>query len=263
VESPKPWIGSSFVELLRQHTAPLAEGGDDDEETPADPGAPAVDLMHGTTVLAVHYVEGVVMAADRRAVSGSRIVLRDADKLFPTDRTSGIAVSGYPGPALEMVRLLQTEFEHYEKVEGSELSLDGKVNRLSSVLREHVPAAMLGLIVVPIFAGYDSRADSCRLFAFDPLGGRYEERTHCAAGSGATIATTTIALGLHPSLDRDGAVDLALEALHQAADQDAFTGGVDDVRGIYPSVAVIDAAGYRTVDDAELAPAVARLRRSA
>jgi proteasome beta subunit len=254
----KPDPGSSFIELLRQRYGPLHPG---DGASGAQNWREqlALHVAHGTTVLAIRYVDGVVMAADRRAVSGTQIVLRTAEKLFPTDRLSGIAVSGVPGPALEIARLLRTEFEHYEKVEGISLSLEGKANRLSSMLRDHLPSALLGLVVVPIFAGFDTHSGRGRLFAFDVTGGRYEEWSHCVAGSGAVVASTTIALGFQDGLDRTRAIALALEAMHQAAEQDSFTGGVDEMRRIYPSMAVIDASGYQSVADSDLAPFVAQI----
>ena len=206
-------------------------------------------ITHGTTVVAVRYVDGVVMAGDRRATSGNFISHRTIEKVFPADSHSGVAISGVAGLAMEMVRLFQLQLEHYEKVEGSPLSLDGKANQLSQMLRSHMPLAMQGLPVVPIFAGFDERIGQGRLFQFDGTGGRYEERDYAATGSGSLHATTVIKLRHHDALDLDGAVDVVVEALFQAADEDSATGGPDPVRGIYPIVASITADGFERLDD--------------
>ena len=206
-------------------------------------------ITHGTTVVAVRYVDGVVMAGDRRATSGNFISHRTIEKVFPADSHSGVAISGVAGLAMEMVRLFQLQLEHYEKVEGSPLSLDGKANQLSQMLRSHMPLAMQGLPVVPIFAGFDERAGQGRLFQFDGTGGRYEERDYATTGSGSLHATTVIKLRHHDTLDLDGAVDVVVEALFQAADEDSATGGPDPVRGIYPIVASITADGFERLDD--------------
>ena len=206
-------------------------------------------ITHGTTVVAVRYVDGVVMAGDRRATSGNFISHRTIEKVFPADSHSGVAISGVAGLAMEMVRLFQLQLEHYEKVEGSPLSLDGKANQLSQMLRSHMPLAMQGLPIVPIFAGFDERAGQGRLFQFDGTGGRYEERDYAATGSGSLHATTVIKLRHHDALDLDGAVDVVVEALFQAADEDSATGGPDPVRGIYPIVASIMADGFERLDD--------------
>ncbi|MEE3103198.1 MAG: proteasome subunit beta [Actinomycetota bacterium] len=206
-------------------------------------------ITHGTTVVAVRYVDGVVMAGDRRATSGNFISHRTIEKVFPADSHSGVAISGVAGLAMEMVHLFQLQLEHYEKVEGSPLSLDGKANQLSQMLRSHMPLAMQGLPVVPIFAGFDERVGQGRLFQFDGTGGRYEERDYATTGSGSLHATTVIKLRHHDELDLDGAVDVVVEALFQAADEDSATGGPDPVRGIYPIVASITADGFERLDD--------------
>ena len=206
-------------------------------------------ITHGTTVVAVRYVDGVVMAGDRRATSGNFISHRTIEKVFPADSHSGVAISGVAGLAMEMVRLFQLQLEHYEKVEGSPLSLDGKANQLSQMLRGHMPLAMQGLPIVPIFAGFDERVGQGRLFQFDGTGGRYEERDYAATGSGSLHATTVIKLRHHDALELDDAVDVVVEALFQAADEDSATGGPDPVRGIYPIVASITADGFERLDD--------------
>lgn len=209
-------------------------------------------VPHGTTCVAVRYAEGVVMAGDRRATSGNLISHRTIEKVFPADRHSGVAIAGAAGPAVEMVRLFQLQLEHYEKVEGAPLSLEGKANQLSQMVRNHLPAAMQGFVVVPIFAGFDTKRGAGRLFQYDPTGGRYEEHDHASTGSGSLHAGTVIKLGFRDRLDADAAVDLVLRALYEAADEDSATGGPDLVRGIFPVVATITASGFTRIGDDEL-----------
>ena len=167
------------------------------------------------------------MAGDRRATSGNLISHRTMEKVFPADRYSGVAIAGAAGPAMEMVKLFQLQLEHYEKVEGAHLSLEGKANQLGQMVRNHLPAAMQGLAVVPLFAGYDTRRQVGRLFQYDVTGGRYEESDFAATGSGSLHAGTVVKLGYREGLDRGAVVDLALSALFQAADEDSATGGPD------------------------------------
>ena len=204
---------------------------------------------HATTLVAVRHKHGVVMAGDRRATSGNLISHRTIEKVFPADRHSGVAISGTAGIAMEMVRLFQMQLEHYEKVEGKALSLDGKANQLSQMLRGHLPLAMQGLGVVPIFAGYDHRQEAGRLFQYDVTGGRYEERDHAATGSGMLHASTVVKLRYREEMSADDAVDVVVEALFQAADEDSATGGPDPIRGIYPVVATITDEGSQRLDD--------------
>ncbi len=226
-----------------------------------DPGAPIADagpathplaITHATTVVAVRTASGVVMAGDRRATSGNLISHRAMEKVFPADRWSGVAIAGAAGPAMEMVKLFQLQLEHYEKVEGHALSLEGKANQLSGMVRNHLPAAMQGMAVVPLFAGYDQARGVGRLFEFDVTGGRYEELHHAATGSGSLHAGTVVKIGFRPDMDPSDAVDLCIRALFEAADEDSATGGPDLVRGIFPIVATIDAEGFRRLTDAEI-----------
>ncbi|HOT80193.1 MAG TPA: proteasome subunit beta [Microthrixaceae bacterium] len=209
-------------------------------------------ITHGTTCIAVRYADGVVMAGDRRATSGNWISHRTIEKVFPADKYSGVAIAGAAGPAIEMVRLFQLQLEHYEKVEGSHLSLEGKANQLSQMLRNHLPAALSGMAVVPIFAGFDTKRELGRLFQYDITGGRYEESDYAATGSGSMHAATVTKLGFRPGLTRDEAVDLVIHALWQAADEDSATGGPDLIRKIFPVVATITAQGFHRLGDDEL-----------
>ena len=242
--SPADDPGPSFAELLRRtgNVPPTPDANIDERLT----------ITHGTTVVAVRFGDGVVMAGDRRATSGNLISHRTMEKVFPADRHSGVAIAGAAGPAMEMVKLFQLQLEHYEKVEGIELSLDGKANQLSSMVRQHLPAAMQGLVVVPLFAGYDVRRRQGRLFQYDVTGGRYEEHNFASTGSGSLHAGTVVKLGYREDLTRVDAVDLVIAALFQAADEDSATGGPDLVRGIYPTMATITANGFEKLEDDEV-----------
>ena len=234
--------GPSFADLLRRvrPTDALPDGGHD------------LTIPHGTTVLGVRYADGVVMAGDRRATAGHLIAHKTMQKVFPADRFSGVAIAGSAGPAIEMVKLFQLQLEHYEKVEGAVLSLEGKANQLSQMVRNNLPAAMQGLAVVPLFAGFDLLRGEGRLFEYDVTGGRYEEQHHVASGSGSLHAGTVVKLGYRDGLTRDEAIDLVVHGLYRAAEEDSATGGPDLIRGIFPVVATITAEGYQRVDDAEL-----------
>jgi len=243
--SPAEDPGPSFADLLRRtgNVPPVPEANAEHRLT----------ITHGTTVVAVRFGDGVVMAGDRRATSGNLISHRTMEKVFPADRHSGVAIAGAAGPAMEMVKLFQLQLEHYEKVEGTELSLDGKANQLSSMVRQHLPAAMQGLAVVPLFAGYDVRRRQGRLFQYDVTGGRYEEHNFASTGSGSLHAGTVIKLGYRDELARVDALDLVIAALFQAADEDSATGGPDLVRGIYPTMATITGDGFVKVEAEEVA----------
>ena len=234
--------GPSFAELLRRTGA-----------VPPPPDGMLEGVTHGTTVLAIRYADGVVMAGDRRATSGHLISHRTMEKVYPADRHSGVAIAGAAGPAMEMVKLFQLQLEHYEKLEGGQLSLEGKANQLSQMVRSHLPAAMQGMAVVPLFAGYDVRRQQGRLFQYDVTGGRYEEHDFGTTGSGSLHAGTVVKLGYRQNLDRGNTIDLAIQALFQAADEDSATGGPDLVRGIYPTVATITAQGFERVTEDEVA----------
>ncbi len=207
---------------------------------------------HATTVLALRFKDGVVMAGDRRATEGSFIAHRLMEKVLPADRHSGVAIAGVAGPATEMVKLFQTQLEHYEKVEGAELSLEGKANQLGQMVRENLAMAMQGLVVVPLFAGYDLHRHVGRIFTYDVTGGHYEELDFHATGSGGRDARAAVKARWRWDLERSDAINLAVQALYDAVDEDAATGGPDAVRGIYPTVAVVTAAGFEKLGDEEV-----------
>jgi proteasome beta subunit len=236
--------GPSFADLLRRVSPHSLPGAGLDDHS-----AESIDIVHATTVLAIRFAEGVVMAGDRRATAGYMIASRRIEKVFPADDYSGVAIAGAAGPAVEMVRLFQVQLEHYEKVEGEQLSLEGKANQLSQFVRANLPAAMQGFVVVPIFAGYDHRRTIGRVFSFDVTGGRYEELDFAANGSGSVHARNWIKAAWREGMSRDDTVDLALRSLFAAADEDVATGGPDLIRRIFPTVAVIDPSGYHLLGD--------------
>ena len=220
------------------------------------PGSADVsDLVvpQATTCVALTYSDGVVMAGDRRATSGHLIAHRSMKKVVPADRYSGVAIAGAAGPAMEMIRLFQLQLEHYEKVEGSPISLEGKANQLSMMVRNNLGFAMQGMVVVPLFAGYDLQRHAGRLFAYDVTGGRYEEQEYVATGSGSLHAGTVIKVGYRTNMSRDEAVTLAARSLWEAADADSATGGPDALRGIYPVMATVTDQGWIELADDELA----------
>ena len=210
------------------------------------------NLPHGTTCVAIKYTDGVVLAGDRRATSGHHISFRTMEKVFQSDTFSGVAISGAAGPAIEMVKLFQLQLEHYEKVEGNALSLEGKANQLGLMIRQNLPAAMQGLAVVPIFAGYDFLKSTGRIFQYDVTGGRYEEASFATTGSGSLHATTVIKMGYQERLSRKSAIILAANAIFEASDEDSATGGPDLIRDVFPTIVSISDQGYSSVGHTEV-----------
>jgi proteasome beta subunit len=241
----------SFADLLRAASSGREPWTPPGAEAPGS-AAVAHSITHGTTVLAMKYGDGVVMAGDRRAVEGFTIADERIDKVFPADDTSAVAIAGAAGQATEIVRLFQTELEHYEKVEGDRLSLEGKANRLAQMIRQNFPMALQGLVVVPLFAGYDERRSEGRLFRYDATGGRWEEADFHATGSGGLHARGTLKKRWRPGLDRADAIRAAVEALYDASQEDVATGGPNPLRGIYPTVRTITATGVDLVSDEEV-----------
>ena len=213
-------------------------------------------VPHGTTVLGLKFEGGVVMAGDRRATSGNLIADPKIRKVFPADDLSAIAIAGVAGQAVEIVKLFQLELEHYEKITGDRLSLEGKANRLAQMIRGNLPAAMQGLVVVPLFGGYDERRREGRIFYYDATGGRWEEDDFQTTGSGGLPAKNSLKKRWRADLARDEAVRVAVEALIDAAEDDAATGGPDVTRGIYPNVVTVTADGAQDVSEDEMATAV-------
>ena len=244
---------SSFLELLRRDFPTLVPSA---FQTSAPAGivtsAAALEAPHGTTVLAVRYRDGVIMAGDRQATAGFQVASRRIEKIFKSDELSGVGIAGAAGPAMEMAKLFQTELEHYEKVEGDNLSLEGKANKLGQMIRMNLQAAMMGLAVVPIFAGFDEKAGLGRLFKYDITGGRYEETNYDSQGSGSKDARDSLKKLWRRDMTREEALRVALEALVDAADEDVGTGGPDLIRKIFPTVKTITRSGFGDVPDEEV-----------
>ena len=240
---------SSFSEFL---------GGQAPELLPSRRALPGqvTEVPHATTIVSVTSSTGVIMAGDRRATMGMHIAQRDIEKVFQADEFSCVGIAGSAGMAIEMVRLFQVELEHYEKLEGSVLSLDGKANRLSTLIRNNLPLAMQGLAVVPLFAGFDLDGEFGRIFSYDVTGGKYEEHSYFAVGSGSGPARGALKKRFREDMSDDEAVRVAVDALYDAADEDAGTGGPDLIRKIYPVVAVVNVDGFRRVPDAEVGAVV-------
>jgi proteasome beta subunit len=213
----------------------------------------AVMVPHGTTIVALTSGEGMVMAGDRRATMGNVIAQRDIEKVFEADEHSVVGIAGAAGLAVELVRLFCVELEHYEKIEGVSLTLDGKANRLSTLLRNNLGLAMQGLAVVPLFGGFDLDASRGRIFSYDVTGGRYEERDHHAVGSGSTFARGSLKKLYRQGMPTTQAVTTAIEALYDAADDDSATGGPDMTRRIFPVVASVSVEGVRMWSEADVA----------
>ncbi|MFJ9820160.1 proteasome subunit beta [Streptomyces sp. NPDC101151] len=242
---------SSFTEFLAAHrpgllptAAPFPDG------VRAEPGR----FPHGTTVLALTFRDGVLIAGDRRATMGNLIAQRDLEKVHPADGHTAVAFAGTVGLALDMVRLYQVELTHFEKIEGAPMSLGAKATRLAAMIRQNLAQAMQGLAVVPLLAGYDTTAAEGgrgRIFAFDATGGLYEKRDFHAEGSGSPYARGALKKLFRPDLTRREAALAALQALYDAADDDSATGGPDLNRRIFPVVSVITEDGFERLTEAE------------
>jgi len=244
---------SSFTEFLSAQSPTMLPSG-----RTLPPGA-AIDAPHGTTIVTLTYAGGVVMAGDRRATMGNLIANRDMEKVFGADEYSAVGIAGTAGIAIEMVKLFQVELEHYEKIEGTLLSLEGKANRLAMMIRTNLTLAMQGLAVVPLFAGFDLDRREGRIFSYDVTGGCYEEHEYHSVGSGSLFARGALKKLWHPDMGADDATSIAVEALYDAADDDSATGGPDLGRRIWPTLAVIDLAGLRFVPDDTLAGVVEQI----
>ncbi|WP_189930452.1 proteasome subunit beta [Streptomyces sulfonofaciens] len=237
---------SSFMDFLSAHQP---------EMLPANRALPvvqgALEVPHGTTIVGVTYPGGVVLAGDRRATMGNVIAQRDVEKVFPADEYSAVAMAGVAGLGIEMVKLFQLELEHFEKVEGTTLSLEGKANRLSTMIRSNLSMAMQGLAVVPIFAGWDVDRGKGRIFTYDVTGGRSEEHGFAATGSGSVYARGAMKKLYRDDLTEEQVTTLVVQALYDAADDDSATGGPDMARRIFPLIAVIGEDGFRRLSEAE------------
>jgi proteasome beta subunit len=243
--------GSSFMDFLAGHAPDLLPG-----RRSLGTGDLSKDVPHGTTIVAATFPGGVVMAGDRRATMGNIIAQRDIEKVFPADEYSAVAFAGSAGFGIEMVRLFQVELEHYEKLEGTTLSLDGKANRLSALIRGNLAMAMQGLAVVPLFAGYDPDRQGGRIFSYDATGGRYEETHFHSVGSGSLFARGALKKLYREDLSARDCVTVTIQSLIDAADDDSATGGPDMLRRIFPVVGVVTADGYERMPDEQVGEAV-------
>lgn len=239
-----PELASSFSQYVAR-VAPEALPAPDAVQTGLAP--------HGTTIVAANFTGGVVMAGDRRATMGNLIAQREIEKVFGADEHSIVGIAGVAGIAIDLVRLFQVELQHYEKIEGVPLSLDGKANRLGAMVRGNLQLAMQGMVVIPMLAGWDVGRRQGRIFSYDATGGRYEETGFHAVGSGAAFARGSLKKTHQPNQDEDAAITAAIRALYDAADDDAATGGPDLARRIFPVVMTASAAGVRQLPTAEVA----------
>ena len=242
----------SFTDLLRSVAPDLLPG-----RRPLPPGHAGDLAPHATTIVAAAYADGVLMAGDRRATMGNMIAQRDIEKVSTADAYSLVGFAGTAGIGMEMIRLFQLELEHYEKIESTILTLDGKANRLASMIRGNLGAAMQGLAVLPLFAGFDLDADSPakagRIFSYDVTGGPYEEQSFAGIGSGSLFARGSLKKLWRPGMSREDVIQVAVEALYDAADDDSATGGPDLVRKIFPVIMLATAEGTSRVPDDEVA----------
>jgi proteasome beta subunit len=232
---------SSFTEFVAAYRPELLPSGR------RLPSGATIEAPHGTTIVSLLFDGGVVMAGDRRATMGNVIANRDMEKVFAADDYSVVGIAGTAGIAIELVRLYQVELEHYEKIEGAIMSLEGKANRLASMIRGNLALAMQGLTVVPTYAGFDLESATGRIYSYDVTGGCYVEGGHHSTGSGSVFARGALKKLWRPGLEEQAAVSVAIEALYDAADDDSATGGPDIGRQIWPTVAVVDHAGARFV----------------
>jgi proteasome beta subunit len=234
---------SSFAGFLAGHAPRLLPGGHG--------GGHGLSLPHSTTIVTVICAGGVVMTGDRRATAGSMIAKRDADKVFRGDEYSVVGISGAGSLGQEFARLFQVELEHYEKIEGRALSLDGKANRLATIVRGNLALAMQGLVVIPLFAGYDENTGGGRIFGYDPAGGPHEEHRFFGIGSGSVFAMGSLKKLYRDDMPPRDAILASMQALYDAADEDSATGGPDPARDIYPAVVTVTADGFRRLPDGE------------
>jgi proteasome beta subunit len=232
---------SSFTEFVAAYRPELLPSGR------RLPSGATIEAPHGTTIVSLLFDGGVVMAGDRRATMGNVIANRDMEKVFAADDYSVVGIAGTAGIAIELVRLYQVELEHYEKIEGAIMSLEGKANRLASMIRGNLALAMQGLTVVPTYAGFDLDSATGRIYSYDVTGGCYVEGGHHSTGSGSVFARGALKKLWRPGLEEQQAVSVAIEALYDAADDDSATGGPDLGRQIWPTVAVVDHSGARFV----------------
>lgn len=245
--------GSSFFDLLRQSRPDLLPQMQIKPEGLSQAEIRELkESPHGTTILALKYRDGAIIAGDRQATEGFQISSRRIEKVFKSDDHSAIAIAGVAGPCIEMAKLFEVELTHYEKLEGVTLSLEGKANKLSQMVKANLPMAMQGLVVIPIFVGYDVRSGEGKIFKYDVTGGRYEETDYYATGSGGKDARSTMKKLYRAGMTEDEAIAVGLEALIDAAEEDVGTGGPDFVRGVFPTIKLAAMVGLQDVPEARI-----------
>ena len=246
----------SFTDFLAGYAPDLLPLGFRGRDLPAGDGAAnevIKNLPHATTIVAAVCERGVVMAGDRRATSGNMISKRDAEKVYRSDEFSAVAIAGVFAIGLEFVRLFQVELEHYEKMEGRSLTLEGKAHRLAKMVRDNLGGAMQGLAAVPLFAGYDEESGLGRIFSYDVAGGPYEEHRYHSIGSGSIFAKSALKKLYRDDMSTSDAVLACVQALYDAADDDSATGGPDLTRQLFPVITTITDDGFHRLADAEVA----------
>lgn len=248
---------SSFSEFLGRYypelgPSPFSARGLDSSGSADSERRTPISIPQGTTVLAIKFREGVVIAGDRRATEGFQIADRRIEKVFRIDDHSAMAIAGAAGPCTEMAKLFQTELEHYEKLEGAQLSCEGKANKLGQMVKANLPMVFQGLVVMPLYVGYDLKRNEGRIFKYDITGGRYEESDYYSIGSGGKDARNTMREHYRKAMTEQECLQLALLALYNAAEDDVGTGGPDMVRGIYPTAKIVNVSGIADVDDARI-----------
>ena len=248
---------ASFFDFLTRQHPELTPGGRRSPEPPLPVqelprSVNPVMVPQATTVLAIKSQQGVVIAGDRRATEGFQIAERRIEKVFKIDDYSAMAIAGAAGPCIEMAKLFQTELEHYEKLEGMQLSCEGKANKLGQMVKANLPMVFQGLVVMPLYVGYDLKRGEGRIFKYDLAGGRYEESDYHAIGSGGKDARNTMREHFKKAMTEQDALKLALLALYNAADDDVGTGGPDLIRGIYPTAKIVNGQGITDVSESEI-----------
>ncbi len=242
------YTGSSFSDLLTERLPTLLTRWEGLQFSSEE----VVPLPRGTTVLALRYEGGAVIAGDRQATEGTQISTRRIEKVFKADEHSAIAMAGVAGPCLELARLFQTELEHYEKLEGVELSTEGKANKLAQMVKMNFPMAIQGLVVIPIFVGYDLKRGEGKIYKYDVTGGRYEEAEYHATGSGGAHARATMKKRYRWGMHEEAAIQTVLEALYDAAEEDIGTAGPDFIRSIFPTIKTVTARGILDVEETQV-----------
>lgn len=251
---PNPFSasGSSFYDFLKSNHPDVLPGGSLEAFTRSEEisgkGISYI-LSHGTTILGMKFRGGALIAGDRRATEGYQISDRRIEKVYGMDSHTAIAISGAAGPCIDMARLFRTELEHYEKVEGCSLSTEGKANKLAQMIKGNLPLAAQGLVVIPIFVGFDEKREEGRIFKYDIAGGRFEETDFYSTGSGGKDARSTLKKVFRSDMNKNQAISGALEALYEAAEEDVGTGGPDLIRGIFPTVKTITAEGIEDIPE--------------